>query len=178
MTSDDGSTSPPVRTTINVDIENNIPVEVRDDLRKFRFSRLKGISVLIVKLIYYYKDKQTDCRCISAAINSSYTSQLSLETQERLEDISLEELADELPENAPRYVVISYPVKHPDGRIAVPLALINWKPTTSSPEMNTLHASGLSMFQQVAEVSRYTQIVEVRDGAEALTEELLNKALG
>lgn len=90
------------------------------------------------------------------AINSSYTSQLSLETQERLEDISLEELADgrvlsynqiyshtpqELPENAPRYVVISYPVKHPDGRIAVPLALINWKPTTSSPEMNTLHAS-------------------------------------
>ncbi|TIB98663.1 hypothetical protein E3Q08_03309 [Wallemia mellicola] len=155
MTSDDGSTSPPVRTTINVDIENNIPVEVRDDLRKFRFSRLKGISVLIVKL--------------------------SLETQERLEDISLEELADELPENAPRYVVISYPVKHPDGRIAVPLALINWKPTTSSPEMNTLHASvpsGLSMFQQVAEVSRYTQIVEVRDGAEALTEELLNKALG
>ncbi|EIM22534.1 glia maturation factor beta [Wallemia mellicola CBS 633.66] len=132
----------------------DIPVEVRDDLRKFRFSRLKGISVLIVKI-----NKQT----------------LSLETQERLEDISLEELADELPENAPRYVVISYPVKHPDGRIAVPLALINWKPTTSSPEMNTLHASGLSMFQQVAEVSR---IVEVRDGAEALTEELLNKALG
>ncbi|TIB67264.1 UPF0029-domain-containing protein [Wallemia mellicola] len=95
----------------------DIPVEVRDDLRKFRFSRLKGISVLIVKI-----NKQT----------------LSLETQERLEDISLEELADE---NAPRYVVISYPVKHPDGRIAVPLALINWKPTTSSPEMNTLHAS-------------------------------------
>ncbi|TIA87254.1 hypothetical protein E3P99_03289 [Wallemia hederae] len=109
----------------------DIPVDVREELRKFRFSRLKGISVLI----------------------------LCLEVQERLEDISLEELAEELPENAPRYVVISYPLKHPDGRIAVPLALINWKPTTSSPEMNTLHASGLSIFQQVAEVSRMQELI-------------------
>ncbi|TIA69979.1 hypothetical protein E3P77_03488 [Wallemia ichthyophaga] len=132
----------------------DIPVQVREELRKFRFSRLEGISVLIVKI-----NKQKLC----------------LEVDERLENISVEELADELPENAPRYVVISYPLKHADGRLAVPLALINWKPTTSSPEMNTLHASGLSMFQQVAQVSR---IVEVRDGAEALTEDYLNKSLG
>ena len=76
-----------------------------------------------------------------------------------MEDISLEELAEgmftfilnllvflniyisELPENSPRYVIISYPLKHPDGRLAVPLALINWIPTTSSLEMKTLHAS-------------------------------------
>ncbi|EOQ99163.1 Glia maturation factor beta [Wallemia ichthyophaga EXF-994] len=139
----------------------DIPVQVREELRKFRFSRLEGISVLIVKI-----NKQKVAHTLR---------RLCLEVDERLENISVEELADELPENAPRYVVISYPLKHADGRLAVPLAMINWKPTTSSPEMNTLHASGLSMFQQVAQVSR---IVEVRDGAEALTEDYLNKSLG
>lgn len=39
---------------------------------------------------------------------------------------SLEEISDELPEHAPRFVLLSYPVTKPDGRKATPYVLIAW----------------------------------------------------
>ena len=84
-------------------------------------------------------------------------------------DISIEELADgmstftqvgkhlpydplianltELPENSPRYVVLSYELNHKDGRISFPLVLINWSPVTGEIGMLTLHASALINLQ-------------------------------
>lgn len=53
----------------------------------------------------------------------------------------------ELPENSPRYVLLSYELKHPDGRTSFPLVLINWAPTSSEIGMMTLHASALLDFQ-------------------------------
>ncbi|SRR6266545_5251989 len=62
----------------------------------------------------------------------------------------------ELPENSPRYVVLSYELKHKDGRTSFPLVLINWSPTTSETGMLTLHASALLNFQNtVSEESLY-----------------------
>lgn len=53
----------------------------------------------------------------------------------------------ELPENSPRYVVLSYELHHDDGRKSFPLVLLNWSPTTSETGMMTLHASALLNFQ-------------------------------
>lgn len=53
----------------------------------------------------------------------------------------------ELPENSPRYVVLSYELNHDDGRKSFPLVLLNWSPTTSETGMLTLHASALLNFQ-------------------------------
>ena len=79
---------------------------------------------------------------------------LEMEEDERFDNISLEELAEgssfskplscqpshflsisspsiprpELPENSPRYVVLSYELKFSDGRISYPLVLISWAP--------------------------------------------------
>lgn len=53
----------------------------------------------------------------------------------------------ELPENSPRYVVLSYELNHSDGRKSFPLVLINWAPTSSEMGLLTLHASAFLDFQ-------------------------------
>jgi len=80
----------------------------------------------------------------------------------------------ELPENSPRYVVLSYELQHPDGRKSYPLVLINWAPSSSEISMMTLHASALLNFQNTADVSK---VIEVRDGAEGLTQEIVEAKL-
>ena len=53
----------------------------------------------------------------------------------------------ELPENSPRYVLISYELNHPDGRKSFPLVIINWAPLSSEIGVLTLHASAFLEFQ-------------------------------
>ena len=53
----------------------------------------------------------------------------------------------ELPENAPRYVVLSYELNHNDGRKSFPLVLVNWAPTSCEMGLLTLHASAFLDFQ-------------------------------
>lgn len=53
----------------------------------------------------------------------------------------------ELPENSPRYVVLSYELKFSDGRVSYPLVLISWAPVSSEIGMMTLHATALQDFQ-------------------------------
>ena len=139
----------------------DIPQSLKDSLRKFRFARRSaGSAALVIKI---NKDK------------------LVMEEVEQFENISIEELADgmnnlniidagaekasfltyyynlactltELPENSPRYVVLSYELKHKDGRISFPLVLINWSPVTSETGMLTLHASALINFQATVRI--------------------------
>jgi hypothetical protein len=66
-------------------------------------------------------------------------------------------IPSELPENAPRYVVLSYELSHPDGRRSYPLVLVNWAPITSSVDLLTLHASAFLDFQ--AQVSSDHQLL-------------------
>ncbi|KAF4615420.1 hypothetical protein D9613_002575 [Agrocybe pediades] len=132
----------------------DIPQEVKDSLRKFRFKRRsQGSAAIVIK------------------INKA---KLVMEEVEQFDDISIEELAEELPENSPRYVVLSYELKHKDGRTSFPLVLINWSPSSSETGMMTLHASALLNFQNTADVSK---VIEVRDGPEGLTKEVIDAKL-
>lgn len=47
---------------------------------------------------------------------------------------SLEEIADELPDHAPRFVLLSYPVTRGDGRKATPYVLLAWVSFYRFPE--------------------------------------------
>ncbi|KAH9063468.1 maturation factor [Lactarius vividus] len=130
----------------------DIPQELKDSIRKFRFTRHKGNAALVVKI-----NKQ----------------KLIMEEVERFDEISIEDLAQELPEASPRYVVLSYTLEHQDGRTSSPLALINWAPACET-SLLTLHASALIDFQNTVEVSK---VLEVRDGAEGLTKGILEARL-
>ncbi|KAG6833091.1 hypothetical protein H0H87_011502 [Tephrocybe sp. NHM501043] len=132
----------------------DIPQSIKDTLRKFRFARRSsGSAALVIK------------------INKA---KLVLEEVEQFDNISVEELAEELPENSPRYVVLSYELNHKDGRKSFPLVLINWSPITSEIGLLTLHASALLNFQTTADVSK---IIEIRDGPEGLTKEVIDAKL-
>ncbi|KAH9079379.1 hypothetical protein EDB83DRAFT_2216152, partial [Lactarius deliciosus] len=129
----------------------DISQELKDSIRKFRFTRHKSNAALVVKI-----------------------NKLKL-TMEEVRDIRRHiDRGTKLPENSPRYVVLSYILAHKDGRTSSPLALINWAPSTSEIGMLTLHASALINFQNTVEVSK---VLEVRDGAEGLTKEILESKL-
>ncbi|KIJ44767.1 hypothetical protein M422DRAFT_30231 [Sphaerobolus stellatus SS14] len=81
-----------------------------------------------------------------------------MEEVEQFDSISPEDLAEELPENSPRYVVLSYELEHKDGETG----------------LLTLHASALIDFQNTADVSG---IIEIREGAEGLTKPAIDSKL-
>ncbi|KAI0372910.1 glia maturation factor beta [Pilatotrama ljubarskyi] len=132
----------------------DIPQELKTSLRKFRFARRNaGHAAMVVKI-----NKQ----------------KLIMEEVEQFDDISIEDLAEELPENSPRYVVLSYELNHSDGRKSFPLVLVNWAPTSSEMGLLTLHASAFIDFQNTADVSK---VIEVRDGAEGFTKDFIDQKL-
>ena len=55
----------------------------------------------------------------------------------------------ELPENAPRFVLLSYEHKFKDGRVNYPLVLIDWVPAGAETGSLTLHAGAFQEFQNV-----------------------------
>ncbi|KAL1757181.1 hypothetical protein FB107DRAFT_260157 [Schizophyllum commune] len=132
----------------------DIPQEIKTALRKFRFARRdQGHAAIVIK------------------INKA---KLVMEEVEQFDNISIEDLAEELPENSPRYVVLSYELHHKDGRTSYPLVLINWAPSSSEIGMLTLHASSLIDFQNTADVNK---VIEIRDGPEGLTKEAIDSKI-
>lgn len=118
----------------------DIPQPVKDSLRKFRFARRNsGSAALVIK------------------VNKA---KLIVEEVEQFDNISIEDLAEELPENAPRFIILSYEYHYSDGRKSFPLVLVNWAPSTSEIGLLTLHASAFLAFQAVADVSK---VVEARN---------------
>ncbi|KAF8843571.1 glia maturation factor beta [Paxillus ammoniavirescens] len=132
----------------------DIPDALKDSLNKFRFAkRSQGSAALVVKI-----DKN----------------KLVMEKEKQFDDISIEDLVEEFPENSPRYVVLSYELKHRDGRTSFPLVLINWAPPSSETRSMTLHASAFHEFQEIAQLSK---VIEVFDGPEGLTKDIIDAKL-
>ncbi|XP_069773082.1 glia maturation factor beta isoform X2 [Narcine bancroftii] len=78
-----------------------------EKLKKFRFRKETTNAALIMKI-----DQE----------------QHMVILDEEFEDISPEDLRNELPEYQPRFVVYSYRYKHNDGRISYPLCFIFFSP--------------------------------------------------
>ncbi|CAJ0822974.1 3477_t:CDS:2 [Entrophospora sp. SA101] len=89
------------------------------------------------------------------------------------DDITLEELVEELPENAPRYIVLSYELNHEDGRKSYPLVLIYYSPISTNPEAHMLYTSSKVYFQQKADLNKTFDIREL----ELLNDEWLKEKL-
>jgi len=85
-------------------------------------------------------------------------------------DISIEELAEALPEHNSRYIVLSYALSHSDGRVSYPRVLVSWVPTSADIH----HADGLLALQKA---SNPNKVIEIRENAELLTKEYLDEQL-
>ncbi|KAI7466163.1 hypothetical protein KC357_g7406 [Hortaea werneckii] len=121
--------------------------ETKNALRKFRLgtSRAKDPQAVI-----YQIDKSTmEIRQVDETIYSN-----------------MQELSDELPDNSPRYILLSYPLTMESGRLSVPYVMINYLPPTCSSEMRMLYAGAKELMRNQAEVNR---IIEM-DAAEEIEE--------
>ncbi|KAI9478880.1 MAG: glia maturation factor beta [Benjaminiella poitrasii] len=89
------------------------------------------------------------------------------------DNISIEDLVEDLPENTPRFIILSYELKHDDGRKNFPLVFIYWSPSTCKAEVNMLYASAKTYLQEKIDVMRGFDIHD----PETLTDEYLSKRL-
>ncbi|KAF3913024.1 hypothetical protein ABW21_db0203364 [Orbilia brochopaga] len=78
---------------------------------------------------------------------------------------SLEELAEALPENSPRFILLSNPVTLKSGRLAAPYVLLYYMPDNANGELRMVYAGAKELMRNTAEVSK---VLDVSDEDELL----------
>ncbi|XP_023807476.2 glia maturation factor beta [Oryzias latipes] len=137
--------------------ESLVVCDVDEDLvkklRQFRFRKETNNAAIVMKID---KDRQL------------------VILDEEHEDISPDDLKDELPERQPRFIVYSYKYQHDDGRVSYPLCFIFSSPVGCRPEQQMMYAGSKNKLVQTVEL---TKVFEIRN-TEDLTEEWLREKLG
>ncbi|KAI8901515.1 hypothetical protein BC833DRAFT_577467 [Globomyces pollinis-pini] len=124
-----------------------IPSETSDQFKVLRFRKDKTIAALVLKI-----DPNS----------------LQVVVEHYLQNVSLEDIVEELPETSPRFIVISYELKHKDGRISYPLAGIYYNPEGSSLNNRMCYASTVTqVFTEAGITGKVFDLVE----AEELTDD-------
>lgn len=78
---------------------------------------------------------------------------------------TLEAISDELPDNSPRFVLLSYPLDLKSGRKAAPYVLLFYMPPTTNHELRMLYAGAKELMRNTAEVGK---VIEVANEDEVL----------
>ncbi|KAJ8280681.1 hypothetical protein GJAV_G00057710 [Gymnothorax javanicus] len=131
---------------------------LKEKLKKFRFRKETSNAAILMKID---KEKQM------------------VIMEEEFEDISLDDLRNELPERQPRYpsdntfFFYSYKYIHGDGRVSYPLCFIFCSPVGCKPEQQMMYAGSKNRLVQTAEL---TKVFETRN-ADDLSEEWLKEKL-
>lgn len=91
-----------------------------------------------------------------------------------LESTSLEEISEELPDNQPRFVLISYRYQSTDGRLSFPMVFIYWSPVCVKPELHMLYAGAKTHIVNVCDC--VGKVYDVRE-EEQLNDEWMREKL-
>ncbi|KAF8854217.1 GMF family protein [Acephala macrosclerotiorum] len=84
---------------------------------------------------------------------------------------SLDEIGDDLPDHSPRFILLSYPMTLPSGRMTAPYVLIYYLPVTCNAELRMLYAGAKELMRNTAEVGKVLEI-ESADDLEEIPEKL------
>ncbi|GLV48663.1 Glia maturation factor [Carabus blaptoides fortunei] len=131
----------------------DISNEAKEAIKKFRFRKNEHNAALILKV-----DREAHSICID----------------ELIEEVTLDELQEQLPGHQPRYIIYSFRHEHGDGRISYPLCFIFFTPRDSQIELQIMYAGTKLALQKEAELTRVYEIRELDE----LTEEWLLEKLG
>ncbi|KAI9683561.1 MAG: hypothetical protein M1829_004864 [Trizodia sp. TS-e1964] len=111
----------------------------QEKLRKFRLSTSNAPGP---RAIIYQINKQT----------------LEIAPVDDVEYTSIDELAEELPEHSARFVLLSYPLTLPSGRLSVPYVLLYYLPISCNAEMRVLYAGAKELMRAAAETGRVVEM--------------------
>ncbi|KAJ3358890.1 hypothetical protein GGF32_009901 [Allomyces javanicus] len=122
-------------------------------LKRFRFRREKNVAALILKIDVH---------------------NLTIEHDTTLDDATLEDISDALPDSAPRYVLLSYVLELNDGRVTYPLVLMFYSPEAARPDWKMIYSASIATVADAA--GTRGKMLELRD-AEDLTDEWMRGEL-
>lgn len=119
--------------------------ETKDQLRKFRLGTSRSNDP---QAVIYLIDKQTH---------------EIKQDEDKTVYKSLDEIAEDLPDHSPRFVLLSYPLTLPSGRLSVPYVLLYYLPITCNNEMRMMYAGAKELMRNTAEVGKVIDIESVED---------------
>jgi len=130
--------------------------ETKNNLKKFRLgtSRAKDPQAVI-----YQIDKKTF--------------EIAAEDDQIYSD--LQSLGDELPDHAPRFILLSYPIVNSSGRQMTPYVMLYYLPVTATSEMRMIYAGCKELMRNTAEVQKILEI-EAAEDLEGVPDKLVNEA--
>ncbi|KAH7626146.1 hypothetical protein B0T09DRAFT_350141 [Sordaria sp. MPI-SDFR-AT-0083] len=76
---------------------------------------------------------------------------------------TLEEIGDDLPDHSPRFVLLSYPLTLPSGRLSVPYVMLYYMPSTCNAAMRMLYAGAKELMRNTSEVTKIIDIESPED---------------
>ncbi|KAG7865767.1 hypothetical protein KL918_004246 [Ogataea parapolymorpha] len=76
---------------------------------------------------------------------------------------SIDALLEELPDNSPRFVVLSYSKTLDDGRLSNPLVLVYHRPLTAKQDAKMLYAGCLEQFKGEVSANRFVEVADEED---------------
>uniref|UniRef100_A0A1L8E3I1 Putative glia maturation factor beta n=1 Tax=Nyssomyia neivai TaxID=330878 RepID=A0A1L8E3I1_9DIPT len=130
----------------------DISPEVQEKVKEFRFSKSTTNSALVLKI-----DREKQLVILD----------------EFFDDITIEELQEQLPGHQPRYVILSYRMQHDDQRVSYPMCFIFYTPRESQMELQMMYACTKMALQRDAALPRAFEVRELDD----LTEDWLREKL-
>ncbi|KAH6676231.1 hypothetical protein B0J14DRAFT_476817 [Halenospora varia] len=119
--------------------------ETLDHLRKFRLSTSRASDPQAVICMSIADDLQVK------------------QDEDKIVYKSLEEIGDDLPDNSPRFVLLSYPLTLPSGRLSVPYVLLYYLPATCNANWRMKYAGAVEEMRSKAEVGKVIEIESVDD---------------
>jgi len=128
-----------------------IPDEIREEFKKFKLTKNSGEAVLMK----INKDK------------------LIVEIENRYKDTKIEDIANDLPESAPRFIAYSYKYTHEDGRFSMPLVFVFYCPPDINPSLAMMYSSTKTRLLQATQIQKTFDIQD----PEALNEDWLKEKL-
>uniref|UniRef100_A0A3B3D4J5 ADF-H domain-containing protein n=2 Tax=Oryzias melastigma TaxID=30732 RepID=A0A3B3D4J5_ORYME len=145
---------------------------------KTRDSSKMSSSLVVCEVDESLKEKLKKFRFRKETNNAAILMKIDMEKQlvileEEYEDISMDDLRNELPERQPRFIVYSYKYVHADGRVSYPLCFIFSSPMGCKPEQQMMYAGSKNRLVQSADL---TKVFETRN-VDDLTEEWLKNQL-
>ncbi|KAJ5654124.1 hypothetical protein N7490_001127 [Penicillium lividum] len=75
----------------------------------------------------------------------------------------MEDLADDLPESSPRFILLSHPLTLKSGRLSVPYVLLYWLPENCNPSQRMMYAGAVELMRTAAEVNRVVEVESDED---------------
>lgn len=92
---------------------------------------------------------------------------------EQIEDITIDDLQEQLPGHQPRYIIYSYKMIHDDQRVSYPMCFIFYTPRDSQIELQMMYAGTKRALAREADLTKTYEIRELDE----LTEDWLKENL-